>query len=75
MPWLIFSLLFVVVCLVSTAVMVNAECPLICPAIYAPVCAENSSGVKQTFSNECDLNANNCQRKAGKNLKKNYFIL
>ncbi|KAF9910230.1 hypothetical protein EC991_006957 [Linnemannia zychae] len=31
------------------------RCPDACPAVYEPLCAYNSKGVKQTFGNECEL--------------------
>ncbi|XP_055376138.1 ovoinhibitor-like [Condylostylus longicornis] len=39
----------------------KADCPMICPYIYAPVCASNGKTF-QTFASECQLKASNCQR-------------
>lgn len=41
----------------------SASCPTICPANYQPICAMNSNGERKTFSNECQLNTENCSRK------------
>lgn len=39
------------------------SCTTFCPANYQPICAMNSNGEKKTFSNECQLNSENCSRK------------
>ncbi|KAM7360212.1 kazal-type protease inhibitor m1 [Cochliomyia hominivorax] len=36
------------------------ECPQICPALYAPLCATNGKIYKE-FSNTCELKASNCR--------------
>lgn len=41
----------------------SVSCPTICPANYQPICATNSNGERKTFSNECQLNTENCSRK------------
>ncbi|XP_061400348.1 enhancer of split M1 protein [Musca vetustissima] len=37
------------------------DCPQICPALYAPLCASNGKIYKE-FSNECELKASNCRQ-------------
>jgi hypothetical protein len=44
----------------------GSDCPVICPLSYAPLCAKNSAGDYETFSNECKLRAKNCNNKNGK---------
>lgn len=39
------------------------SCPTICPANYQPICAMNSNDERKTFSNECQLQIENCSRK------------
>ncbi|XP_005188061.2 enhancer of split M1 protein [Musca domestica] len=37
------------------------DCPQICPALYAPLCATDGKMYKE-FSNPCELKASNCRR-------------
>nr|AEV91202.1 enhancer of split region protein HLHm1 [Teleopsis dalmanni] len=36
------------------------DCPLICPALYSPVCGYNGKLYKE-FSNSCELKSSNCR--------------
>ncbi|XP_059218567.1 enhancer of split M1 protein [Stomoxys calcitrans] len=38
----------------------ETECPQICPALYAPVCATDGKIFKE-FSNSCELKSSNCR--------------
>lgn len=41
----------------------NAECSTACPALWAPVCGDNGTCLKQ-FSNSCSMDYANCDAKA-----------
>ncbi|XP_065371823.1 enhancer of split M1 protein [Calliphora vicina] len=36
------------------------DCPIVCPALYAPLCATNGKLFKE-FDNTCELRASNCR--------------
>ncbi|KAI8129439.1 hypothetical protein FF38_11429 [Lucilia cuprina] len=36
------------------------DCPIVCPALYAPLCATNGKLYKE-FDNSCELKASNCR--------------
>ncbi|GLG96074.1 Protein of unknown function [Gryllus bimaculatus] len=39
--------------------------PVVCPLLYSPVCAEDHSGAKNTFDNDCLLTASTRRRQDG----------
>ncbi|XP_073819386.1 kazal-type protease inhibitor m1 [Musca autumnalis] len=45
----------------NAAVTDELDCPQICPALYAPLCATDGKMFKE-FSNECELKASNCRQ-------------
>lgn len=47
------------------------NCPQICPALYAPVCATDGKIFKE-FSNDCELKTSNCRLERS-SLKSKYF--
>jgi len=49
------------------------QCPLVCPALYAPVCASLGKNFKE-FDNSCELRAANC-RKERDNLTRKSTLL
>lgn len=51
----------------------DTRCQIICNFNYAPVCGKASDGSMRTFSNECELNSENCIYKTGKFLRKIYL--
>ncbi|KDR07983.1 PI-actitoxin-Avd5a-like [Zootermopsis nevadensis] len=55
-----FSFVFLGVIMAFVVLTAAEECALICPMIYAPVCATDGD-TTQTFSSACGLNVYNCQ--------------
>nr|KAI8753424.1 Agrin [Biomphalaria glabrata] len=59
----------VCVCLLVIAlasVLAQAQCPMFCPRIYAPVCASNG----QTYANECEMRLASCEKQLDLTLAK-----
>ncbi|XP_075145351.1 kazal-type protease inhibitor m1 [Haematobia irritans] len=54
---------------VTSSATMEADCPQICPALYAPICATDGKIFKE-FSNTCELKSSNCRLK--KSLLKPY---
>ena len=60
------SAIFLVACVIftfATADSVNSDsedCPSVCPALYAPLCASNGKIFKE-FDNACQLKDSNCR--------------
>ncbi|TRY74458.1 hypothetical protein TCAL_12493, partial [Tigriopus californicus] len=46
-------------CLISTSEEGQEDCPIFCPAIYAPVCGSDNA----SYPNECSLKAKGCAEK------------
>lgn len=43
--------MFLLAVILATAMTIKAECPPVCPLVYAPVCATNAEGKDQMFTN------------------------
>uniref|UniRef100_A0A1L8ECM9 Putative vasotab-like protein n=1 Tax=Haematobia irritans TaxID=7368 RepID=A0A1L8ECM9_HAEIR len=57
-----FTLALIVVLAIINLPQTNAVCPVICPALYSPVCAEISDGAKVSYANQCSAEAAACAR-------------
>lgn len=60
------SLIFLMACALFAFATANSdnsdseECPLVCPALYSPLCASNGKIFKE-FDNACQLKVSNCR--------------
>ncbi|KAH9502373.1 hypothetical protein Btru_075516 [Bulinus truncatus] len=57
----VIILVALIVFVAISVVNAQAECDLICPRIYAPVCASNG----QTYASECVMNGISCTNNLG----------
>lgn len=49
----------------NTDAQSQTPCPVICPAIYSPVCATDRNGNSKTFPNDCNMRAIECNENKG----------
>ncbi|KAI4459158.1 hypothetical protein MML48_6g00010486 [Holotrichia oblita] len=56
--------IFVIVSILGTtfvSVALADECPMVCPLLYSPICAQDVSGSRITYGNKCEYEADSCR--------------